>query len=105
MNAYVFGREVLRLSSLKSAPKCFWLSREAYERLLRRLVLGSSKRIRWLTGTVTGVSASPTDLSVLSAVSVRSSDSTVEEIPASLVIGAFVCYPILITTTHFVTPR
>lgn len=92
MNAYVFGRQVLRLSSLESSPRCFWLSREAYERILRRLVLGSSRRIRWLTGTAVGVHTSPNDLSVLSAVTVRLPDGTKQDVPASLVIGDYTSF-------------
>lgn len=88
MNAHVFGRKILRLSSLEiSPPQCFWLSREAYERILRRLVLRSSGRIRWLTGTVVGVQPSPKDLSILSAVTVRLPDGTMQDTPAILVAG------------------
>ena len=64
-----------------------FVSRDAYERILRRLVLSSSDRIQWITGTATGVRVASIDPSKLESVTVRLTDNTEEEIPAALVIG------------------
>lgn len=69
-------------------PQCFWLSRDSYERILRRLVLASSDRVRWMTGTVSGLHIDPQNPSILSAVSVRSPDGSEKIVPATLVVGA-----------------
>ena len=71
----------------KNPPICFWLSRDGYERVLRRLVLASSDRIRWVTGTVVGVKTDQKDPSKLSSVLIRSADNAEQEIQASMVIG------------------
>lgn len=65
------------------------MSRENYERLLRRLVRKSSGRIRWLAGTVIGLKMA-SDPSVIQSVSVRIRDGLERGIPASLVIGEYV---------------
>lgn len=91
VHAYVYGREFLKIPKStdpnSKTPQCFWLSRDAYERLLRRLVLESSKRIRWMTGTVTNVNLDTKDASVLSSVTVRLPDGQERDIPAALVLG------------------
>lgn len=63
-----------------------FMSRENYERLLRRLVRESSRRIRWLTGTATGLKTAENP-SVIKSVMVRAHGGHEEEIRASLVIG------------------
>ena len=68
-------------------PQCFFMSRELYERLLRRLVLGYSDRIRTKAATVTALNTAPGDPMTISSVTTRLADGTTEEIPASLVIG------------------
>lgn len=62
------------------------ISREGYERVLRRLVLDSTDRIKWLTGTVTGFNVNPGDESILSSVEVRLPDGKTN-LTAALVIG------------------
>lgn len=93
-NLHTFGRKVWRISNnnhiKRETSQCFWLSRDSYERLLRRLVLKSSNRVRWITGTVTGFDANPKDLSILSSVTLRLPDGTEQKVPSTLVIGA--CY-------------
>lgn len=90
LNVHVAGKELLRIG--KRQPKaeniqCFFLSRDGYERVLRRLVLKSSGRIKWLTGTVTGFSVSPEDVSAISSVEIRGSDNKRSDVPTSLVVG------------------
>lgn len=63
-----------------------FMSRENYERLLRRLVRESSRRIRWLIGTATGLKTAENS-SVIKSVLVRVRSGQEEEIDASLVIG------------------
>lgn len=92
VNLHAFGQQILRLPKhdqklRKLGLECFFMSRDAYERLLRRLVLNSTKRIRWLTATATGASTVPEEPSILDRVSVRLPDGTKQDIPASLVIG------------------
>ena len=66
-----------------------YLSREGYERLLRRLVLSSSPRIKWMTGTVTNVNTAVGDPTIISSVDVRSPSGLEQTIPAELVVGKF----------------
>lgn len=66
-----------------------FMSRENYERLLRRLVRKSSGRIRWLTGTAIGLKTSG-DSAVIDSVIVRTANGHNEYIPASLVIGEYI---------------
>lgn len=68
-------------------PKCFFMTRELYERLLRRLVLNYSDRIRTKIGTVTALNADPNDPMTIRSVSVRLPDGDTEDIPATLVFG------------------
>ena len=67
--------------------QCFFLSRDGYERVLRRLVLKSSDRIKWFTGTVTGFTVNPEDISTISSVEIRRSDNRRNDVPTALVIG------------------
>ncbi|KAI5117976.1 hypothetical protein M0805_004909 [Coniferiporia weirii] len=64
----------------------FFLSRDAYERLLRRLVMESSSRIRWLAGTVSGVNTPEEDTRSLSSVVIRLPDGSERTVPAAMVI-------------------
>lgn len=68
-------------------PECFFMSREIYERLLRRLVLGYSNRIRTKVATATALNTLPGDPMTIASVTVRSSDGLTEEIPATIVMG------------------
>lgn len=67
----------------------FYMSRESCERMLRRLVVRDSPRIRWLSGTVKGVETVKGDVNTLSSVVVRLPDASERIIPASLVVGMF----------------
>lgn len=67
--------------------QCFFLSRDGYERVLRRLVLKSSDRIKWLTGTVTRFTVNPEDVSTISSVEIRGFDNRRIDVPTALVIG------------------
>ena len=64
-----------------------FLSREGYERLLRRLVVANTPRVRWLTGTAVNVKLANEDATTISSVVVRSTDGSEQDIPASLVVG------------------
>lgn len=68
-------------------PKAFFMTREIYERLLRRLVLGRSKRIRWKVATATGVRVAPDDCKTISSVRIRTPDGVELDVSAALVIG------------------
>ena len=68
-------------------PECFFMSREMFERLLRRLVLGYSKRIRTKIATATGINTVPGSPMTITSVTVRAADGVEETIPATLVIG------------------
>ena len=91
LHGVAFGREFLKPPKNENpnakGPECFFLSREAYECLLRRLVLGSSTRIYWVTGLATGVRLDHQDSSRLSSVTVRLPDGSEKDIKATLVIG------------------
>lgn len=91
VNCYVYGKPFLKLPKHEypkgDQPQCMFLSRDAYERILRRMVLSSSDRIQWVTGTAIGVRVASIDPSKLEAVTVRLPDNTEEEISAALVIG------------------
>lgn len=93
VNAYAFGRQFAKIPdderSTEEFTTSFWLSRDAYERVLRRLVLSSSDRIRWITGTVTGLRTDTKDISALSSVVVRIEAGNELDIPATLVVGEF----------------
>ena len=67
--------------------RSIFISRDAYERILRRLVLSFSNRIRWVTGTATSVLVAPKNPNVLESVTVRKPDNSEEVIPTTLVIG------------------
>ncbi|KAL5526456.1 hypothetical protein ACEPAF_8179 [Sanghuangporus sanghuang] len=90
VNCHCHGRHFMALPRQEfpdgKQPKCFFMSRELYERLLRRLVLNYSDRIRIKIGTVTNLDADPADLVTISSVSVRLPDGDMEDIPATLVI-------------------
>lgn len=91
VNTYSAGRQILRVhkeGDSTEIPQCFWLSRDAYERLLRRLVLASSDRVHWMTGTVSRLQIDPKDSSLLSAITVRLLDGSEKIVPATFVIGA-----------------
>ncbi|KAI5119728.1 hypothetical protein M0805_008658 [Coniferiporia weirii] len=72
------------------SPQGFFITRESYERLLRRLVMGSSKRIRWVVGTAVGVQAKASregsEHDILESVQVRQPDGTEVHIRATLVV-------------------
>ena len=91
-NVHVLGKRVLELPRDEfeegKIPRCFFMSREMYERLLRRLVLKRTTRIRWKVATATELRVDATDPSNVSYVKVRNADGSEEDIPSSLVIGA-----------------
>ncbi|KAL5511076.1 hypothetical protein ACEPAH_4291 [Sanghuangporus vaninii] len=66
--------------------QCFFVTRESYERILRRLVTGYSNRIRWVVGTATGLIVDEHDPATITSVAVRTDSETEMTIPASLVI-------------------
>lgn len=73
-------------------PRTYSGSRDSYERLLRKLVYQPGGRIRWETGTITGLRLFPPSnaLKRIESVSVRYDDADTEYyIPASLVIGTY----------------
>lgn len=93
INLHVDGRETFRAG--KNNPNAEnlqvpYISREGYERILRRLVLDSTDRIKWLTGTVVGFDVNPEDPSILSSVEVRLPDRKTK-ISAALVVGWYHC--------------
>lgn len=73
-------------SNLKDIEN-FFMSRDAYERILRGLVRKTSKRIGWLTATATGLKSDPGDSSRVQSVLIRTPEGLEKEIPAELVIG------------------
>lgn len=72
---------------VKDCPQNFFFSRDAFERLLRRLVVKHSPRIQWLTGTAVSVSVAKGDVNKLSSITVRLPDGTERSIEAALVVG------------------
>lgn len=69
-------------------PEIFFCSREGYERLLRYLVVDSSKRIRRVAGTVTALQMDSSGKLRVKSVAVNLADGKNIEIPAALVVGA-----------------
>ena len=67
----------------------FFITRESYERVLRNCVLKSSPRIKWITGTATGISVSQDDPSRVESVSIRTRSGEEQTVPAALVIGSY----------------
>ena len=67
----------------------FFITRESYERVLRSCVLKSSPRIKWITGTATGISVSQDDPSRVESVSIRTRSGEEQTVPAALVIGSY----------------
>ncbi len=73
-------------------PEMFVCSRDAYERLLRHLVVNSSSRIRRVAGTVTGLKAYENNPKEIKSVMVSLTSSSggggkLSEISAALVVG------------------
>ncbi|KAL5529778.1 hypothetical protein ACEPAG_5765 [Sanghuangporus baumii] len=66
--------------------QCFFVTRESYERILRRLVTGYSNRLRWVVGTVTGIIADECDPATVTSVTVRTDSEAQMIIRSSLVI-------------------
>ena len=66
----------------------FVISRESYERALRGCVLKSSSRIKWITGTATGISVPQDDPDRIESVSIRIRPGEELTVPAALVIGS-----------------
>lgn len=66
-----------------------YASRDLFERILRREVI-RHERIRQITGTATGVRASPNDLCKLEGVTFRLLDGAEMFLPASLVVGTLI---------------
>ena len=67
-------------------PRCFFISRESYERLLRGLVRSSSK-IKWVVGTAIGLKMASESTTNVNSVVVRLPSGKEQELSAALVIG------------------
>ncbi|THH04060.1 hypothetical protein EW145_g5799 [Phellinidium pouzarii] len=95
MNVHMYGRHIMKLPRQEfldgKVPQGFFMSRESYERLLRRLVMSSSERIQWFVGTVMGNNTIPGDPMVLSSVSVCRPGGDELKVPAALVIEDCTC--------------
>ena len=65
----------------------FVISRESYERALRGCVLKSSSRIKWITGTATGISVLQNNPDRIESVTIRIRPGEELTVPAALVIG------------------
>lgn len=91
VNAHAYGKHIVNLPREEFSdgriPKAFFMTREIYERLLRRLVLGRSKRIRWKVATATGACLAPDDCKTISSVRIRTPDGAESDVPATLIIG------------------
>lgn len=92
-NVHAYGKKILtpRRDDFAEGrlPKGFFMTRESYERLLRRLVLGYSKRIRWKVATATTLQVSPKDCTSLKSVRFRTADGIELEQESALVIGVY----------------
>lgn len=95
LNLHAFGGHIMKVpTSLYpngGVTDGFFMSREAYERMLRGLVRDFSSRVQWVTGTVTGLKATKDarqngELRVESAL-VRLPNGEEQTISGSLVIG------------------
>ena len=73
----------------------FVISRESYERVLRGCVLKSSSRIKWITGTATGIFVPQDNFDRIESVSIRIRPGEELTVPAALVIGS--CYILLVS--------
>ena len=69
------------------------MTREMYERLLRRLVLGYSHRIRTKHATATALNVRHDDPMTISSVTIRSPDGSMEDIPCALALGMIFFIP------------
>ncbi|KLO08762.1 hypothetical protein SCHPADRAFT_944175 [Schizopora paradoxa] len=70
-----------------NVPEMFFCSRDAYERLLRHLVVESSNRIRRMAGTAVGLKTDDMDVTSVKSVTVSPSDgSKTVDISAALVV-------------------
>ena len=70
-------------------PECIFMTRESFELALRNLVTTHSSRLRWVTGTVTGLKAHEGDINKVQAAIVRDENSGHEhKLEADLIIGA-----------------
>lgn len=72
---------------VSDCPQNFFFSRDAFERLLRRLVIEHSPRIQWLTGTAVNVAVAKDDANRLSSVTIRLPDGKERNLDAALVVG------------------
>ena len=69
-------------------PECIFMTRESFELALRNLVTTHSSRLRWVTGTVTGLKAHEGDINKVQAAIVRDENSGHEhKLEADLIIG------------------
>ena len=91
VNLHCFRGRALRSPDLIEGfpPETSFCTRETFERVLRRSVLMTCPKIRWITGSATGLQTSPEDVERISAISVRYTSSQEEIIPAALVVGEF----------------
>ncbi|EJD02944.1 uncharacterized protein FOMMEDRAFT_134111 [Fomitiporia mediterranea MF3/22] len=86
--AHLFDTKLMRppRGADGSCLQNLYLSRESFERLLRRLVVRCSPRIRWMVGTAKSVDTVQGDTNTLSSVTVRLPDNSEQTIPAALVV-------------------
>ncbi|KIM89717.1 hypothetical protein PILCRDRAFT_194199 [Piloderma croceum F 1598] len=71
-------------------PQTIWMTRPAYETLLRRLVLSTCSNVEFITGSVTSLQPASTSWESVAYVSFRTaSDAETLQVPAALVVGLF----------------
>lgn len=83
-----FGGHILRLPPQNKKDKDgIFITRDSYERILRHLVRKSSKRVRWMTGTATGLKT-VVDSSSVESVLVRSAEGGETEVLRWLLVSS-----------------
>lgn len=71
------------------APKTLWITREALETLLRRLLVDSRPNVTFVTGAVTGFERNEGDASRLKGVRIESVEGGAKTVEGAFVVGAF----------------
>lgn len=86
-NIHYLGEKILQAPKLSDGryPLSFFLSREALERMVRRLFLKDRPSIRWMSGVVKGVDTAEDDLDRLTSVTVCLTDNSEITVAASLI--------------------
>ena len=84
-NAFIDG---IYNSTFDSDNDTLYATRDTFERVLRRLMHKPGGRIRWISGTVTGLQKSEVvGENRVKSVSIRMESNEEQVIPASLVVG------------------